>query len=580
MSIRLIEPRGGLRARRARSGVGLFALIMGLSVPLGGWAQLAVRPSEQTLEAPAPDVSDRDDSVETEVDVPDAASPGPEGLTVRVGAIDVFGSSVFGAEAFRGALEPFLSRDLDTSDLARVVAAVERLYHEAGFVSSYAVLPDQDFAGGVLSLQIVEGRLGRILVEGHEAFRSDYFERRLRYAGGTPLNIHRLSDQLAEFQRDPRIERVHASLLPGLRPGESDLKLVVVEAGSSDLSLVFANDQPSALGTPGGGADASFSNFVGLGEKISGSFRASEGLEQWRLTFETPLGAAGGFFRASFQRSQSEIVESVFRTLDIEGLSESFEVELGHRVLRRRSVDLSVSLLGSWTHWRSTISGRSTCFRGDQFDCRPTVAALRARQELILRQPSSTWLFRSTLNVGLDVLGATEEIEPGFADGEFVSWLGQVRHLFRFDVDRGAPDWADDWTIRSRVDLQLADDPLLSSEQISVGGPQSVRGISRNLLVRDNGLIASMELRIPVARESEAPARVEIFPFADFAHAWNQRLDSPVETVSSAGIGVSVDVRDRLHAELTWAEPIRRGVGGGRDLQGKGIYFEVRVDVF
>jgi len=556
-------------------GLSLFVMVSLPGVPR---AQLAVRPSEEALPLSIPDGPAS--SADT-LNPPAESTPPLAGeLHVRVDAIDVFGCSVFAANDLEPLFSPFLGRTLTTRDLAKIAGLVERLYHDNGYASSHVLLPDQDFAENVLTLQVVEGRIGEVRIEGNEAFRARFLERRLRAAGGAPLNVERLADQLAEFQRDPRIEQIHAVLVPGDRPGKTDLEVSVVERRSLDLTLTLSNDQPSSLGTPGGGFDASYSNVIGWGEALSGAYRVSEGLEQWRISLDAPLGARGGFGRLSYQRSESEIVESAFRSLEIEGRSETAEIELGVRFVRTRPLDISASLIGSWTRWRSTLAGIPTCFRSDQLDCRPSIAALRARQEVQLRRPNAIWLIRSTVSFGLDWMGSTQETDPGLADGEFVSWLGQVRHLHRFTKDRGAPRWADDWMLRSRLDLQLANDPLLSAEQMSIGGPLSVRGVSRNLLVRDNGVIASTELRIPLVQGKRPSTRIELFPFVDFAHAWNERLDLAVETVSSAGLGLSVAIQDVLNVELTWAEPIRRGIASGRGLQGEGIYLEVRADVF
>ena len=570
------------RALNTRSaGLRLFGLVWLLAflVPGVAPAQLAVRPSEEALSITLPDEKEPA-SQPTLNPSSESTSALPGELQVRVDAIDVFGCSVFDADDLEPLFAPFLGRTLTTGELVQIAGLVERLYHDSGYASSYVLLPDQDFFANVLALRVVEGRIGEITIEGNEAFRADFFARRLRAAGGAPLDVEGLADQLAEFQRNPRIEQIHAVLVPGDRPDETNLEVSVVEGNAFDLTLTLSNDQPSSLGTPGGGFDASYGNLIGWGEAVSGAYRVSEGLEQWRISLEAPLGAGGGFGRLSYQRSESEIVESAFRSLEIEGRSETAEIELGIRFLRTRRLDVSSSLIGSWTRWRSTLAGRPTCFRSDQLDCRPSIAALRARQEVQVRRPDAVWLIRSTLSFGLDGLGATRETDSGLADGEFVSWLGQARHIRRFRKDRGAPLWADDWTLRSRLDLQLTNDPLLSAEQMSIGGPLSVRGVSRNLLVRDNGVIASTELRIPLAKGQRPSRRIELFPFVDFAHAWNERLDLAVETVSSAGLGLSVDIPDVLSVELTWAEPIRRGVAGGRGLQGEGIYLEVRADVF
>jgi hemolysin activation/secretion protein len=58
-----------------------------------------------------------------------------------------------------------------------------------------------------------------------------------------------------------------------------------------------------------------------------------------------------------------------------------------------------------------------------------------------------------------------------------------------------------DTEILFRTDLQLANNPLLPLEQLAVGGRYTVRGYQENQLVRDNGVIAQLEARVPVVHE-------------------------------------------------------------------------------
>ena len=540
-------------------------------------AQLAVRPGDEPLQTDVPNAALFED---TPYEPSSSISREKSGLSVWVRTVEIAGSSVYEPSDFRPVVQPFLNRKLDTAGLAGLVQAVTQLYVQDGYLSSGAVLPDQDLGGGVVVIQVIEGRLAEVRVEGTRYFKADYFIDRLRHAGRTPVQIDRLTDQIAEFQRDGRIERVHSKLQAGNQIGESRLLLIVTEASQVDAQLSVSNERPASVGMAGGGVDVSYSNLVGYGESLSASFRFSEGLRQYRVETAIPVTSRGTEFRATYQRSEAEVVNSSFRVLDINADSESFRIELHQALIRKRTHELSIALLGSWTRWRSTVGGRETCFRADQLDCAPIVTALRARQEFIHRRPNSSLLLRSTFSFGLDALGATRERESRIADSDFFTWLGQARYLHRLEPEHDRLQWLDRAVVSLRGDVQLANDPLLSGERIAVGGPQTVRGFQRNRLVRDNALIGSLELRFPIWGRDGSEPRVELSPFVDVAYAWNDRDQSTVRTLSSAGLSVAISPGAGLHIQASWAQPIRRGVQDGEGLQRDGVYMELIWNAF
>ena len=90
-----------------------------------------------------------------------------------------------------------------------------------------------------------------------------------------------------------------------------------------------------------------------------------------------------------------------------------------------------------------------------------------------------------------------------------------------------------------RLDAQLTTDPLLPLEQMAVGGRFSVRGYRENTLVRDNGLIGSLEARMPLVRNTRWAELLQLIPFVDAGWGWNQRIATPApRTLASLGLGV------------------------------------------
>ena len=64
----------------------------------------------------------------------------------------------------------------------------------------------EDVTFGVITVQIIEGSLARIDVEGHDWFRAGYLRDRIERGAQTPLRLEPLQERLQLLQQDPRIE--------------------------------------------------------------------------------------------------------------------------------------------------------------------------------------------------------------------------------------------------------------------------------------------------------------------------------------------------------------------------------------
>ena len=137
----------------------------------------------------------------------------------------------------------------------------------------------------------------------------------------------------------------------------------------------------------------------------------------------------------------------------------------------------------------------------------------------------------------------------------------------------------------TRVDMQLAKEPLLYLEKFAVGGADTVRGYRENLLVRDNGLIASIELRVPVGRaplfkvsREVDDGLLQLCPFVDWGRSWNSKAPEAEEKeIASLGLGLRWDPSPTIHAQLYAAYALKNdGIDQeGHDLQDSGIHFKL-----
>jgi hemolysin activation/secretion protein len=135
--------------------------------------------------------------------------------------------------------------------------------------------------------------------------------------------------------------------------------------------------------------------------------------------------------------------------------------------------------------------------------------------------------------------------------------------------------------------VQLANKPLLTLEQIALGGRYTVRGYPQNTLVRDNAFLASIEARIPLVRSGRWADYLELAPFFDYGQAWN--TDRPTGNPPDlAGVGIGLrwgltipsQVPLRTQFELYWGYPLRQIQTSATALQGNGLYFQLLIGVY
>ena len=116
----------------------------------------------------------------------------------------------------------------------------------------------------------------------------------------------------------------------------------------------------------------------------------------------------------------------------------------------------------------------------------------------------------------------------------------------------------------ARVEGQIADGSLLSSEQLSAGGASTVRGYLEAERLGDNGVRSSLELRSPPLEPPNFSLLKDwrVLAFYDSAKLWlNNPLPGEQDSFSlaSTGIGTRFTMLDYLTGSLDLAFPLVSG---------------------
>jgi hemolysin activation/secretion protein len=507
--------------------------------------------------------------------VPEFA-PGDTDVTIFVNRFDVIGSTVFSPEELAIALAPFTHRSLTLTELYQARSAVTQLYLDAGYVNSGAYVPPQVPEDGVVTIQVIEGRVTDIQITGNRRLQDAYVRRRLAIATPSPLNIRRLVEALQLLQLDPLIASISAELSADVEPGTDILTVAVTEADSFSVDLTLDNARSPAVGTDQRAIEFNQANLLGLGDALSVGYTHTNGSNEIDASYTIPINPRNGTVRFNYGFTDSHVVENPFDVLDIDSQSYNYELSYRQPIIQTPTEELALSLVASRQESRSLfledLLGEPIPLPtlGADAEGRIRVSALRFVQEWTRRSSQEVFAVRSQFSLGLDLLDST--INDDAPDSRFFSWYGQgqwVRLL------------APDTLLLVQAEAQLADSALVPLEQIGFGGVDTVRGYRQNLFLTDNGVLLRAETRIPIYRNRRIQGLLQIAPFFDLGFGWNvDRANPDPNTLIGLGLGLQWQQGDRFNARLDWGIPLVDIDDQGDTLQENGIYFSVRYSAF
>ncbi len=493
------------------------------------------------------------------------------GLKVTLKRIVFSGNSVFDDAELQSIAKPFLNRAIDVGELEELRYRLTQHYIKNGYVNSGAIVPTQTFKEGVLNIQLLEGKLSTINIDGNGWLHPDYIRKRLM--DDKPFNSQTFQGRYLRLLNDPLIGYLNGNLKPLPQLGQSALDLHVTRARPYQLALHFNNYNPPSIGAEQIQAEAWVRNLTRWGDKFDFRFDVSQGSAVYSGGMAMPLNAYGTMFDFHFETGRSSVIEEPLNKANISSHVNNFTWTLSHPVYQTadQNVTLGVSL-ASRLNQTGLLNDPNFPFINGLNTGRSKVVALRLFQDYSGRFDRHVLAARSTFSIGLNAFDSTLQSDLQGPDSRYFAWLGQLQHAWKL-MDNGAQ-------LRLRGNLQLSSTALLPQERIAVGGVYSVRGYRENELVRDNGYSASIEFHYPLWEKQGTYAnQLTVFPFMDYGAAWNNRDNA--DYLHSIGVGLSWQGFRHIKADFVYAHDINKAAPKAtHNLQDDGIFFNVSMFAF
>lgn len=496
-------------------------------IPSGG-SQLQQIPPTPTPEQPAPKLSIEPRSV--------AASPAVDTAKITVNRLSVTGGRVYSeAEllAFTG-FEP--GSMLTLTELRGMAAKIADHYHRNGYFVAQAYLPAQDIENGVVTIAVIEGHYGKVILQNQSGLSDDVANRILSgLNSGDTIASAPLESRLLMLSDLPGVS-VKSTLVPGAAFGTSDL-IVELHPGKTISGSIDADNAGSRYtGEYRVGATVNLNNMAGLGDVASLRVLTSgSGLSYARISYQVPFGKAVAGIAYSYLTYS---LGREFEHLDANGTAEVATLYGGYSLIRSRKTNLSAHLALDAKTFQDRIDAVNPPSVTDKKVQALTASLIGDHRDSFAGGGVSAFsLAWTTGNLDIETPAArTIDAATAQTNGHY-NKLG-------FNAMR-LQNVTDVVSLYGAISGQVASKNLDVSEKMSLGGMYGVRAYPVGEAYADEGYLMTLEARLLLPKFSQQmPGQVHLIAFADSGtvtinkNAWDSSIDNR-RTLSGAGLGLS-----------------------------------------
>jgi hemolysin activation/secretion protein len=455
------------------------------------------------------------------------------------------------------AVAPYAGKDRDFGDVQRALEALEALYHERGYNVVTVQLPEQELGGGVVRLNVVQTKIGKVTVTGNRVFSEANVRASMPglVEGSTP-NLKQVSANLRLANESPA-KKLKLALGSGERDDEVDARLDVVDEHAWKALLNFDNTGTESTGKTHAGVVLQHANLWGRDHVGSLQYTTTaehpDKVAVWGAGYHIPLYALGDSVDlfGSYSNVDSGHVSAGLFDLAVSGKGSVYGARYNHPLARRGDYDARIVSGIDYKSYRNSV-----VFAGQDFGNDVTVRPLSLAYSGSLALADSQLDFALTFvtNVAGGPRGRAADFERvrsgARADWKALRFSGSwVRAL------------AAGWQGRLLVGGQYTRDALVPGEQFGAGGSTSVRGFNERDMSGDSGLLANLELYTPQLCAGEH-LQCRVLAFYDTAHGKrNHALPGELDaaTIGSAGVGLRLSAGSAASVQLDYGHVLRAG---------------------
>ncbi|HEY0301383.1 MAG TPA: POTRA domain-containing protein [Rhizomicrobium sp.] len=481
--------------------------------------------------------------------------------------IKITGTTTIVNETFRPLYQGLIGKDITLADILDIADRIEAEYRARGYLLVRAYVPPQRVRDGIFTINVVEGYLATITVQGGDPSARARIRRYLAPATASrPLTLVSMERGLLLVNDLPGVTATGVLRPSPDTPGASDLVVDVAQPWiSGGVAVDNRGSRFSGIWTVTG--DVEITPAFGDDQVMLTATISPNALEQaaGSVRYRRAIGDDG--LLASLIGSVSHGEPG--STLAIAGvLTDSYAVgpRLSYPLIRTR--DETLLLDGGFTVQDARIDVAGAGISHDQWRV-IDIGGSYQRGGIL----GGNWVSTFDVAQGLPILGASPNGTATTIGGILPRsrYLGQTDFTKFTAFSRLAVPFADAFSAVFALQGQYSLSRLITGEQIAFGGVQIGRGYDPGAITGDHGIGGSLELRYDYRVADTYLKVLEPYLYVDAAQAWYKNDPtgpSPTllnQNILSVGGGVRFWLAYDVTASIEGAHTFRHVPGSDND---------------
>ena len=469
-------------------------------------------------------------------------------------------------------LKPYTGKQREFEDVRRAIEALRQRYRAEGFGLVWVVAPEQVLDRGVVTLRVIEGRIGKVTINGNRFFddsniraslpalRKDALVR----AGDISANVQLANENPAK--------QVDVVLRPGEKPGVVDAGVDVVDVAPLKAFLTFDNTGNPQTGDTRLGVGAQHANLFGRDHVGTLNYVTSPGkgsqVSLYSGSYRLPLYSLGDSmdFIVAHSDVSAGTVQTVAGPLSFSGTGTVYGLRYNQLLARRGEYSHRIVYGLDYRAYENVCTLGAFGAAG----CGPAAVDVTLRPVSVAY--SGKWAKPGRIS---DFYVALSHNIPGAANGQESDFnaarpspIGGDGAPSRYSILRlGASmvnAFESNWQVRGAFNAQYTRNALVSGEQFGITGATAVRGFLEREIARDTGYFANLELYTPNLAGKLVPGEgnLRALLFYDIGRAANNPLAGETKlqsSIASIGVGLRWNIQRNFNLRLDVARVVDAG---------------------
>ena len=481
-----------------------------------------------------------------------------EGPVFFVKQIRVEGNTVIPSRSFEPFITAFENRQTSFGHLRSFSEIITNLYRSEGYVTSRAYIPPQTVENDTITVKIVEGKVGKIFVEGNQHFSAKSYTRYMKFGADRIFRYQDLENSLYYLNLKPD-RQAKAYLIAGVEPTSSDIILKVKDKNPFHAYYDFNNHGTKLTHYGRHSIHLNHNNLFGFDDVINTSITIAEesAFDGGSFSYSLPVGETPLSLSLSGGYVKTRLIGSL-KSAKINGESLNFAPGFTYSFVQKPSFTFEAYIGLNYVNSISTIDSiRTSADRIRSFQIGP---------RLTLQDTGGRTLLNSDVHIGLPGLfgglrGTDDNASITNSGNCFLYYTANLARLQRLPASM---------LLILRAGGQWTADTLPSTEQYRAGGSYSVRGYPESDAGGDYGWSGSTEINMPIyflPRNCSVPYTkkawcdaLRLVGFLDAAKTYLNEKIVPTTVkdkfLLGAGFGVRLDIDDYVSMTVDLGWPI------------------------